>query len=119
MSASVNRSSYTSSQPVRVTALIHNVGSATCEYVGGSKTESLGSCGPISLLINAAKGGEVWPGSAVFHCPAEFEKPLLAGATVKVVGTWQQTDGSAKGSVPRGSYHVVIGGVVSLAISLR
>ena len=85
----------------------------------------LGPCGVLSVTVYDSHGTPVYPGRTAVSCPAILGPPLAAGQTITTTGSWDPSAGSdgvgrpgfAPG-VPRGHYHVVIDGMVTLPVDL-
>ncbi len=114
-------------QQLAVTASIRDLGATSCVVNGGlasMRLQPVGPCGIMSLLIENAKGKDVWPGGATYHCFAEKAMPLAPrGASVEARGDWLgivwDAATNSDGPAPAGRYRVVVGGHIVFSITLR
>src|SRR5580700_9636215 len=76
--AMVSKESYALGHAIRIQIVIRNVGKTTCDYDGfaSSRTQEIGLCGAISLVVRNAAGTDVYPGGLVASCPMETGVPL-------------------------------------------
>ena len=136
LTLSVPQRSYGPGQVVRYRVALHNTSGRVCGYGGSTSSRPgptlpgvvagalLGPCGPLPASIVDAKGHVVSPGVGAISCPVILGPPLAAHATVSTTGTWDQTVGGGlrparRGSpAPPGTYRIVIGGKVSLPITV-
>ena len=113
---------YTKSQPVKLVAVLRNVGTSDCQYFApaGAEPLRLGLCGLLSLTVDNPKGMLVFPEKGVVNCPALVGKVLTPGASLRASGSWdQQRPYPAKGPVPRGKYRLTVGNVLTFSVTLR
>ena len=113
---------YTKSQPVTVAAVLRNVGTSDCQYVGpaGAEPPWLGLCGLLSLTVDNPKGVLVFPEKGVVNCPALVDRVLKPGVSLRASGSWgRQRLYPAKGLVPRGKYRLTVDNVVTFSVTLR
>ncbi len=78
---------------------------------------------PIPVVIENARGIDVYPGPDAIGCPALLGPPLAAHATMSTTGNWDQTGGGLRPAriatlVPAGRYRIVIAGKVALPLTL-
>jgi len=113
---------YTKSQPVKLVAVLRNVGTSDCQYLAPAGAEPLwiGTCGLLSLTVDNSKGMLVFPEKGVVNCPALVGKVLAPGASLRASESWnQQRAYPAKGLMPRGKYRLRVGNVVTFSVTLR
>ena len=83
----------------------------------------LGPCGPFPLHVINARGVAVYPPPEAVLCPAFIGPRLQANQTLAAEGSWNQMQGGERPArvatlVPRGTYHLVIAGKVSVPLVL-
>jgi hypothetical protein len=131
---SVPHSSYGPGQPVRYRVSLHNVSAHSCTAPGAPArasnapvSELLGPCGQLSVVVDNAHGLDVYPGPEAISCPAYLGPVLAAHGTLAASGTWDQSEGPLIGGrlhshvirhAPPGRYRIMIGGAVSVAVTL-
>jgi len=129
LTVTVSRRAFATGQPVTYRVSLHNLSARTCGPAGSptqetnSLTTLFGPCGALPLAIEDARGIDVYPGSEAISCPALLGPSLGAHRTLTAAGTWDQTQGGGRPAraatpVPRGTYHLVVAGKVSVPISL-
>jgi hypothetical protein len=125
---SLSQSAFPRSAPVTFTVTARNVGTASCSYTASGDTtasQTAGPCGTFSAVIKNSKGVNVWPGTAVFHCPMLTSKTLAPGASVTARGSWDQesigfpSPTSKSSKVTPGHYRIIVNGKLSLPFTLR
>jgi hypothetical protein len=109
--------------PVTYQVMLHNAGDTPCgrPVPGLSLSRSLyvGPCGALSSVVYNAIGANVYPGAAVFACPASNAVYLPAHGTLASTGRWTGYEYLARSPgtaaqlrpAPPGAYHLVIGSV--------
>jgi hypothetical protein len=133
LTASVQRKPFTTGQLVTYKVSIRNRSQRPCGTPNGitrlpnpvePAAGLLGPCGELSVTIDDSRGVQVYPGRIAVSCPAILGPPLAPGQTITTTGTWDQTaavgyqSGAPLGPVPRGEYHLVIDGNVTLPVDL-
>ncbi len=88
-----------------------------------SLTGLLGRCGPLPLHILNAHGVAVYPPFEAILCPLFIGPRLRAHQTLAATGSWNQMLGGGRPArvaslAPRGTYHLVIAGKVSVPLVL-
>lgn len=112
----VNRLELHPGQKLEVHFIAKNQGTSACTYTGplngtatGSAASSLemGPCGSVGYEVEGAHHRNVWPGRAVFGCPALGFAHLQPGGTASGSGQWDQVLPSGSRVRP-GSYALVV-----------
>jgi hypothetical protein len=141
LTASIQRKPFTTGQLVTYRVSIRNLTSQVCGFRGGTLSTAvhaptsglLGLCGPIAVVIENARGVDVYPGPINYMCPAFLGPELGPGATITANGGWNQTarpllggrgpsanppGGNTALLVPPGRYRLLVAGKVTLPIVL-
>jgi hypothetical protein len=118
-------------QPVRVVAVVKNVGATACHYQStGPITRTapasptyMGPCGAMPLAVYRPAHHEVWPGTAPYSCPLLLATALPAAASLTVRGTWSQQvitgTQPTPAQAPAGTYRVVVAGRFRFTVHIR
>ncbi|MFZ0250447.1 MAG: hypothetical protein WAL61_10930 [Acidimicrobiales bacterium] len=121
---------FTPNEPVTIKVLLRNTGSTTCggplaQHVPQARQKlTVGPCGTMSLVVRNSTGVEVYPGPAVFHCPAEMGFQLGPHSTARATATWSEAadvgleSNSAPQLAPPGMYRLSVDGVVTVPVTL-
>jgi hypothetical protein len=130
LSVTVPRRAFTSGQPVTYTVRLRNTGSTTCgtqlaRGVPQARHQlTVGPCGPLPLEVRNARGVDVYPGPAVFHCPEETGFELGPHSQAQAIGSWSQaaylgspSDPQARQASP-GSYRLTVDQAVTVPLTL-
>jgi hypothetical protein len=96
LSVTVPSHAFKPGQPVTYTVQLRNTGSTTCgaqlaKGVPQARHQlTVGPCGPLPLEVRNARGVNVYPGPAVFHCPEETGFELGPHSQARATGSWSQ-----------------------------
>jgi hypothetical protein len=119
----IDRSTYASSQPVDVIAVVRNISKTLCTYggTGGSSNQYMGPCGALSMTVLNSRGLDIWPGPVAYHCPMIGPTHLAPGAQVIATGTWPKLAVTRRRTTtaPPGVYRLIIERRITLTISLK
>jgi hypothetical protein len=122
MRVAIARSTYVSSQPVDVIAVIRNMGKTFCTY-GGTEhgNQTIGPCGAFSMTVLNGRGLNIWPGPVAPSCPMIGPTRLAPGARVVASGTWPRSVVTREGSsnAPPGRYRLIIEEKITLGFRLK
>jgi hypothetical protein len=135
LSVSVNRHTFVTGQPVTYRVSLHNLSGQRCnapgeqsppqqsQLGGGPLGFLLGPCSPLPVIIDNAKGVDVFPGPEAISCPAILGPSLAAHATISTTGTWDQMEGGLRPAriatpAPVGRYRIVVAGKVTVPITI-
>jgi hypothetical protein len=122
MRATIPRLTFSSSQPVTVSAVVRNEGTHACTYGGaGQRNQFIGPCGAFSLQVFSSNGAPVWPGPVAYSCPMIGPTLLAPKAEVEASGTWPKLLVTRNSTSPArvGRYRLFVDQKVSFTISLR
>ncbi len=134
LTGSIRRQPFAEGQLVTYKVSLHNLSQHACGYPNGVTVPTspvipapglLGPCGELPVQIENSHDAVVYPAIGV-GCPLILGPPLAAGQTITTTGTWDQTawdraaalHGAIGPLVPRGGYHIVIDGKVTLPVDL-
>jgi hypothetical protein len=121
MRATIRRHTYTSTQPVNVTALVRNDGSRPCTFGGtGGSPQYIGPCGSFSMQVINGHGDDIWPGPVAYSCPMIGLTHLAPHAALTATGSWPKASVTRTSALPApsGNYRLVIDGAISFSITL-
>ena len=129
VSVTVPTKSFAPGEPVPYRVTLTNRGTRACGSTipAGlpihTLTGLLGRCGPLPLHIVNARGIAVYPPFEAILCPLLLGPRLRAHQTLAATGSWNQMQGGGRPArvaslVPRGTYHLVIAGKVSVPLVL-
>jgi hypothetical protein len=122
MRVAVSRSTYASSQPVDVIAVVRNNSKTVCTYGGtGGSNQHIGPCGAFSMRVLNSSGVNIWPGPVAYSCPMIGPTHLAPAAQVIATGTWPKSVVTRRGTstAPPGRYRLIIARSVTLTIRLK
>jgi hypothetical protein len=134
LTGSIQRRPFLTGQPVTYKVSIHDLSPQPCGGPNGITRPAnpvnpaaglLGPCGELPVTVDNSRGEQVYPGQIVPSCPMIVGPPLAAGQAITTTGSWDpsvESDGLGRPGfapgVPRGHYHVVIDGKVTLPVDL-
>jgi hypothetical protein len=106
-------------RPLTFNFTVRNTASTSCNYVAPytsvapgptALTLEAGPCGSVGFEIVGPGKHTVWPGPALFHCPALGFAQLRPGASVSGSGTWAENKPGSSTHVAPGRYTLVVDG---------
>jgi hypothetical protein len=115
----VNTLTLHSGSTLRVNFVVRNLSPRPCNYVAPSAGVASGSmatvlsagpCGSIGFDVVGPGRHDVWPGPAVFNCPALGFAQLQPDGSVSGSGTWAGNKPNSKAHVATGRYTLVVNG---------
>jgi len=129
LSVSIARDAFAVGQTVTFAVKLTNTTATACgpplrSIPPGKRGLDLGPCGVLSAVVSDAAGANVYPGTQVFHCPAEFGVRLAANQTLRAEGTWMGYEAPSAATGTRwtqagpGTYQVTVDKVVSVPFRL-
>ncbi len=126
--AMVQHRSYAPGQRVTFEVSLHNNSALTCQPTTGAPraltSGLIGPCSRFPVVIDNARGFDVYPGPQAYLCPDLRSPTLQPHQTLSATGTWDQRQGSGRPAlratpVPRGTYHLMVAQTLSVPIVLR
>jgi hypothetical protein len=115
----VNTLTLHSGSTLRMNFVVRNLSSKPCNYVAPfagvaaaptASVLSAGPCGSVAFDVVGPGRRNVWPGPAVFNCPALGYAQLQPGASVSGSGSWAGNKPNSKAHVATGRYTLVVNG---------
>ncbi len=132
LTATMRRLTYSQGQPMTVHITVTNTSDTQCGYettggtpIGPPRQLTVGQCGEISLVINNAKGQNIYPGRVVINCPDISGPDLPARGSLTATATWNQsaypvqvTNPWTSHPAPTGHYRLIIDQRISFPVTI-
>jgi hypothetical protein len=129
VTVTVPRKPFASGEAVEYLVRLQNPNAQACGpshgrlAVEGDEPGIFGPCGPLPLRILNDRGVAVYPPPEAILCPAHAAPQLKGHQVLTSGGSWDQFEGGGRPArvatlVPRGTYHLVIAGKVSVPLVL-